>query len=67
LKLLPSIPCVSGAQTFWLVGHICFSETLRGPQELIISIKIVFNYSVKFSFQWKLLRGPRFEHHCFTS
>jgi len=30
----------SGAQTFWLVGHICLSETLRGPQELIISIKI---------------------------
>jgi len=31
----------SGAQTFWLVGHICFSETLRGPQELIISIEIL--------------------------
>jgi len=30
-----------GAQTFWLVGHICLSETLRGPQELIISIKIL--------------------------
>jgi len=21
----------SGDQTFWLVGHICLSETLRGP------------------------------------
>jgi len=31
----------SGAQTFRLVGHICLSETLRGPQELIISIKIL--------------------------
>jgi len=29
--------------TFWLVGHICLSETLRGPQELIISIKILLN------------------------
>jgi len=49
----------SSAQTFWLVGHICLSETLRGPQELIISIKILSNdYSVKFSFQLKLLRGP---------
>jgi len=26
----------SDAQNFWLVGHICFSENLRGPQELII-------------------------------
>jgi len=25
---------VSGAQTFWLVGHICLSDTLRRPQEL---------------------------------
>jgi len=25
---------VSDAQTFWLVGHICVSENLRGPQEL---------------------------------
>jgi len=32
---------ISGAQTFWLVGHICLSETIRGPQELIISIKIL--------------------------
>ena len=32
---------ISGAQSFWLVGHICLSETLRGPQELIISIKIL--------------------------
>jgi len=31
----------SGAQTFWLMGHICLSETLPGPQELIISIKIL--------------------------
>ena len=31
----------SGAQTFWLVGHICLSETLRGPQELKISIQIL--------------------------
>ena len=49
----------SGARTFWLVGHICLSETLCGPQELIISTKIILNdWSVKFSFQWKLLRGP---------
>jgi len=34
---------ISGAQTFWLVGHICLSETLGGPQELIISIKILLN------------------------
>jgi len=32
----------SGAQTFWLVSHICLSETLYGPQELI-SIKIILN------------------------
>jgi len=31
----------SGAQTFWLVGNIGLSETLGGPQELIISIKIL--------------------------
>jgi len=49
----------SGAQTSWLVDHICLSETLREPQELIISIKIILNnWSVKFSFQWKFLRGP---------
>jgi len=28
-------------KVFWLVGHICLSETLRGPQELTISIKIL--------------------------
>jgi len=28
-------------KTFWLVGHICLSETLCGPQELIISINII--------------------------
>jgi len=43
----------------WLVGHIYLSETLREPQELIISIKILLNdWSVKSSFQRKLLRGP---------
>jgi len=36
-----TLPYSSGAQTFWLVGDICLSETLRGPQELIISIKII--------------------------
>jgi len=36
-----STALTSGAQTFCLVGHICLSETLRGPQELIISIQIL--------------------------
>jgi len=58
-------PYGSGAQTYWLMGHICLSETLRAPQELIISIKILLNdWSVKFSFQLKLLRRPLFGHHC---
>jgi len=35
-----------GSQTYWLEGHICLSETLRGPQELIISIKRLEKYLI---------------------
>jgi len=38
-----SLLYTSGAQTFWLVGYICLSETLHGPQELIINKNFLKN------------------------